>query len=408
MSYYPLDVVMRFEETDSLELLRLAKEMSTKEKDEMDLFADPNDVFSWIEDYNFGRDEYEGKYKGYTPWIRLMQTVYDKNHSNSPKMQYIEPLKLATLKRQFPALPVERMFEFPYIDVQEMLGFSALRKKWLMNKQVYVVEDSFAEMLMDTSDVKIPADITKRIPATTFCIDTSKNRCFTEETDAIFVDIHENPISGDLHWYLYKMRGEYFFTFHNRIFALSRKVDANGFEYYSYEKEEMNPNERKVIPTVDPFFYKHKTPEKEILLDNNGKNDTAMFLMQFILYLAAANSDIRQSSITKDTYKKPANGKIKNKFSEVQIWETGYVVGPRIKKTLADMRRAEKEYAGDLPKGSHKSPRPHYRQAHWHHYWTGQRNDVAGRKLVLHWVEGTFVNAKDESDIPVVVHKVGE
>lgn len=62
------------------------------------------------------------------------------------------------------------------------------------------------------------------------------------------------------------------------------------------------------------------------------------------------------------------------------------------------MRRYKYEHpADDHPKsntGSHSTHRPHSRRGHWHHFWTGKRSEPENRKLVLQWVEPTFVGGK--------------
>jgi hypothetical protein len=47
---------------------------------------------------------------------------------------------------------------------------------------------------------------------------------------------------------------------------------------------------------------------------------------------------------------------------------------------------------------SHASPRPHYRRAHWHHFWTGPRNVPGERKLILKWLPPIPVGIQDLDD----------
>jgi hypothetical protein len=41
----------------------------------------------------------------------------------------------------------------------------------------------------------------------------------------------------------------------------------------------------------------------------------------------------------------------------------------------------------------------HMRRAHWHHYWTGPRDQPENRKIILHWVAPTFVSGTENEAI---------
>ena len=49
-------------------------------------------------------------------------------------------------------------------------------------------------------------------------------------------------------------------------------------------------------------------------------------------------------------------------------WEVGYRLGAALRKAWS-----AQEAASDTP-GTHASPRPHIRRAHWHSYWVGSRS----------------------------------
>ena len=53
--------------------------------------------------------------------------------------------------------------------------------------------------------------------------------------------------------------------------------------------------------------------------------------------------------------------------------------------------------------GTHASPRPHMRRAHWHLYWTGTGRAVPRVK----WIAPVFVRGEG-ADTPVVTHTVKE
>jgi hypothetical protein len=47
------------------------------------------------------------------------------------------------------------------------------------------------------------------------------------------------------------------------------------------------------------------------------------------------------------------------------------------------------------------------RRGHWHHFWTGPKNEPENRLLVLRWLSPMVIAADLEiEDAPVVFHKV--
>lgn len=106
-----------------------------------------------------------------------------------------------------------------------------------------------------------------------------------------------------------------------------------------------------------------------------------------VLYLCAENADITED-LSWPTHR---TDRIRDRYAEIQHW----IVGAAAWKQL---REAERNYSHEAKttSGEHRSPRPHERSGHWHHYWTGP---LAGpRKLILRWVFPTFVGRQDSED----------
>jgi hypothetical protein len=72
----------------------------------------------------------------------------------------------------------------------------------------------------------------------------------------------------------------------------------------------------------------------------------------------------------------------------------------------AAIRKAKIAIESEDRGGTHASPRPHVRRAHWHTYWTGPRKDPQKRKPVLKWLSPILVNVEDGADMPVTIRKV--
>jgi hypothetical protein len=87
---------------------------------------------------------------------------------------------------------------------------------------------------------------------------------------------------------------------------------------------------------------------------------------------------------------------------QASVWEVGFRLG-------ATLRAAAPGISGPDRGGTHATPRPHMRRAHWHAFWTGPKAkpgmENTDRKLVLHWLPPVLVAAESGEVIPTV-HRV--
>ena len=67
---------------------------------------------------------------------------------------------------------------------------------------------------------------------------------------------------------------------------------------------------------------------------------------------------------------------------------------------------SEHEIGSGGPSGTHASPRPHVRRAHWHSYWVGQKDQPEARSVVLKWLPPIPVNVQDAGDLTTTVRDV--
>lgn len=79
------------------------------------------------------------------------------------------------------------------------------------------------------------------------------------------------------------------------------------------------------------------------------------------------------------------------------VWETGYRLG-------AALRRARERATSAAGDGSHASPRPHVRRAHYHSFWRGPRDGE--RELFVKWLPPIAVNVDDVGDLVPTVRQV--
>lgn len=129
-------------------------------------------------------------------------------------------------------------------------------------------------------------------------------------------------------------------------------------------------------------------------------------LVNMILYICSANADFgeREKPIH-PSRKSPQKGKI-FAAQDVRNWDIGVRLGPALRRARQD--ETEPQEGGE--ERAHASPRPHYRRAHWHHFWTGPRDKPDKRKLVLKWLPPIPVGIKDVGDsaanAPAVIYYV--
>lgn len=117
--------------------------------------------------------------------------------------------------------------------------------------------------------------------------------------------------------------------------------------------------------------------------------------VSLLLYLCSQNADITCNGKEEFPAKpKPVKTRKGDRLfvpSMPKIWDVGYRVG-------AEIRRAEtmqREWQG----GTHNTPRPHIRRAHWHTFLTGKGRS----EQVLKWVPPTLVNMSgSDISMPVV------
>ena len=60
------------------------------------------------------------------------------------------------------------------------------------------------------------------------------------------------------------------------------------------------------------------------------------------------------------------------------------------------------------PTGTHASPRPHIRRAHWHSFWVGKKDQPDARSVTLKWLPPIPVNVTGVDDLTTTVRDVGK
>ena len=139
---------------------------------------------------------------------------------------------------------------------------------------------------------------------------------------------------------------------------------------------------------------------------DDHRSEIVTAVLQILQFLHAQIDDISESPVTKKTYKPSAI--MKNKFSEVRMWDVGVKYGKAIKFARQEVEKELKliETGEDntdeteKEKKTRKPVRPHIRSAHWQRYHVGE-----GRKQIkVNWIPPVYVCGGRE--IAVTIHKV--
>lgn len=76
-----------------------------------------------------------------------------------------------------------------------------------------------------------------------------------------------------------------------------------------------------------------------------------------------------------------------------QVVTVGTVEGSELRANAQYMRATASDGDDKIKRAAHM------RRAHWHHYWTGPRDQPENRKIILHWVAPTFVSGTENEAI---------
>lgn len=237
--------------------------------------------------------------------------------------------------------------------LQESVSLFLMENTWAKDKEVYRFDAEMELALTDTENVDLPLSVLDRLPYNCFYIDFAENGIYKANFHGAFV---------------------YIVPYNNGYIVCVQRVKEDGRSMFGHVV---------LIPQNDDRNCVYKFRREDITAPPDKRNldwqEFGFFLLNALLYLCAANSEIEENPDTKKTYRKPGTV-IKNKYSEIRKWDCGFRYGQTVRMHKAS---AKNDISSSTPKSIERTlPSPHTRRAHWHHYWTGK-----GRtELIVKWL----------------------
>ena len=122
-------------------------------------------------------------------------------------------------------------------------------------------------------------------------------------------------------------------------------------------------------------------------------------MLQLLLYLCSEEPDMPEIEHPRE--KRRFSGGVKAPEAP-RVWDVGIRISSEIR------RFSGRPFEDGTVPGSHASPRPHVRSAHWHTYWTGPRDAVFPlRKPVMRWIPPLPIGMDWKRELPTNIRMVG-
>lgn len=243
---------------------------------------------------------------------------------------------------------------------------------WRQTKLIYEFDKTLVEELNAQTDLAVASEMLKRLPF----------ECAYIMTPNLF-SYNDEPVDG---------------------FMCLKRHDVLQILFVAWNRKDGTTNEglldihldAKTLEESDKLS-QEASIRRGLISEHAPSTHTGNGIIQLLLYLCAANADIKERRPTTAAKKTP---KASDK-RPVRHWDVGVRVGATIKRNRSYTVRTTQS----ADHKQHARPRPHLRRGHWSHFWTGKRGS-ADRERVLKWIEPVYINANSPDDLPTTIHKV--
>jgi hypothetical protein len=281
---------------------------------------------------------------------------------------------------------------------------------WRVAKDIYLYDETVFEELWNTPiEGKLPIDVLHKLPTICAYIAFHSPRDLGHGGACHGFFVHLDHSTGPV------LRMTLDFGNVDRIDANHVALAPYGVELHQGKDllqclqlmhDKMSP---RLIDGLSERF-KRMTPEEiDDALSPGAFKSVLEPLVSLTVYLCSTSAEIRAQDPLRglrESYTKKTKRGVRTFVPETpQVWEVAFRIGATLRAAAAS---AAHSVPGD---GSHASPRPHIRRAHWHHFWTGPKAavgkpEVPARELVVKWIPPTPVAMGPDGEIVPTVHRV--
>lgn len=398
MKYYPLEVI---EEMDTLEsstsVLDMIKQHNLCEED-----TTIDDLYDYVYCLRFFTPEYEGKFKKWNDAI-----MYNKRIN----------------KIFFP------MYDMKDIDIRQtewkdIMSTSLVIDKWKLSKMVYRIDNNFFHEIKNTENIITSKEVFDRLPFDCFFIDLTQVENISRFKGAWVNIVKTSEEFYGVNIYMIQDVNYTFFTYYswykfgddNEIewnpddlpksnFIARSFIDASKININKTEREIEQEEQEAIMKLFREAITNPIEPENlvDVTLDMSDeydpRQDIVIAIFQIMTFISIDASDISENPNTKQTYKPSTT--VKNKFSEVRIWDVGIRYGRAIHVAKQEYKKYIREHNGRGEDIKERKPtRPHMRRAHWHRYHVGKGR----QEIKTIWLAPIYVCGNHE--IPVTIREI--
>jgi len=392
MKYYPLECVDRMLETEPPEKTL----QMMKDKD----MCDPDSTVADLEDYAFDlfffTPEYKGKFEKWNNEI-MYNTMVNKLF--------------------FPMYSMKD-FDQRSTEWKDVLTTNLVLSTWMKFKMVYKIDNDFFHEIKQTENLITSKEMFDKLPFKCFFIDLTEVDNIANFKGAwVYIttdDIHGNKDFYSVNIYMVQNDNFTFFTYYSwyKFTEEQQEVEWHSDDLpksdfiartFVGEDDLMTKDIRSLLDNPTDFT---KDGLIDVTLDMRDEYDPresiVVSIFQIMSFIAIDASDVNENATTKSTYRPHKEGsKIKNKFSEIRMWDVGVQYGKAIRVAKREYKKHIERENDPVESKDRKPVRPHIRRAHWHKYHVGE-----GRKETKTlWLAPVYVCGNGK-EIPVTIREV--
>lgn len=392
MKYYPLECIDRMLETEPPEKTL----QMMKDKD----MCDPDSTVADLEDYAFDLFFFTPEYKGkFEKWNK--EIMYNTRVN----------------KLFFPMYSMKD-FDQRSTEWKDVLTTNIVLSTWMKFKMVYKIDNDFFHEIKQTENLITSKEMFDKLPFKCFFIDLTEVDNIANFKGAwVYIttdDIHGNKDFYSVNIYMVQNDNFTFFTYYSwykftdeqqEVEWHSDDLPKSDFIARTFVGEDdlMTKDIRSLLDNPTDFT---KDGLIDVTLDMRDEYDPresiVVSIFQIMSFIAIDASDVNENATTKSTYRPHKEGsKIKNKFSEVCMWDVGVQYGKAIRVAKREYKKHIERENDSVESKDRKPVRPHIRRAHWHKYHVGE-----GRKQTKTlWLAPVYVCGNGK-EIPVTIREV--